>query len=107
MPKKIIIIDDEKSIRQTLREILEYEKYSVYEADNGAKGLEMMTNELFDVVLCDIKMPEMDGLEVLEKAQQLDQIPQFIIKHQGNFKSFWILPYHLCLYKINTVFLFV
>lgn len=76
---KILIIDDEKSIRHTLREILEYEKYEIEEAENGKTGLEKLKEKDFDVVLCDVKMPEMDGLEVLEHAGHLDHIPQFIM----------------------------
>ncbi len=67
MPK-ILIIDDEQSIRDTLREILEYEKYEVEEAKNGEEGLKLLTKEKFDAALCDIKMPKMDGLEVLDKS---------------------------------------
>ncbi|MEM1406060.1 MAG: sigma-54 dependent transcriptional regulator [Bacteroidota bacterium] len=66
--RKVLIIDDEQSIRDTLKEILEYEKYDVSEAKNGEEGLKLLTKEKFDVALCDIKMPKMDGLEVLEKA---------------------------------------
>ena len=67
MPK-ILIIDDEASIRNTLREILEYEKYQVEEASDGEIGLEILENNKFDVVLCDIKMPKLDGIEVLERS---------------------------------------
>lgn len=79
MPKKILIIDDEKSIRHTLKEILEYEKYQIYEAENGKAALELLAENEYDVALCDIKMPEVDGIEVLEKAQELDNTPQFIM----------------------------
>jgi DNA-binding NtrC family response regulator len=78
MPK-ILIIDDEKIIRSTLREILEYEKYQISEAQDGEEGLKMLQEEDFDLVLCDIKMPKMDGLEVLEKASELEKFPQFIM----------------------------
>lgn len=78
MPK-ILIIDDEKVIRSTLKEILEYEKYEIFEAQDGAKGLEMIQNEEFDLVLCDIKMPKMDGIEVLTKAAEMQKQPQFIM----------------------------
>ncbi len=67
---KIIIIDDEQSIRNTLREILEYEKYDVTEAKNGEEGLQLLKKDKFDVALCDIKMPKMDGIEVLDKVQE-------------------------------------
>ncbi|SHN17180.1 DNA-binding transcriptional response regulator, NtrC family, contains REC, AAA-type ATPase, and a Fis-type DNA-binding domains [Cyclobacterium lianum] len=78
MPK-ILIIDDEKVIRETLKEILEYEKYEIFEAQDGEKGLEMIKNEDFDLVLCDIKMPKMDGIEVLTKSAELAKQPQFIM----------------------------
>ena len=78
MPK-ILIIDDEQSIRDTLKEILEYEKYDVNEAKNGEEGLKILTKEKFDVALCDIKMPKMDGLEVLEKALEQGVETQFIM----------------------------
>jgi len=63
----ILVIDDERSIRNTLKEILEYEKFTVDLAENGVDGLELYKKGSYDIVLCDIKMPEMDGLEVLEK----------------------------------------
>ncbi|PRY88000.1 sigma-54-dependent transcriptional regulator [Mongoliibacter ruber] len=76
---KILIIDDEKVIRATLKEILEYENYKISEAQDGEEGLKMLQEEEFDLVLCDIKMPKMDGLEVLEQASLLDKQPQFIM----------------------------
>src|SRR4051812_27646553 len=76
---KILIIDDERSIRNTLREILEYEKYEVSEAKDGEEGLEMLKKHNYDVVLCDIKMPKLDGLEVLEKAKEMGKEEQFIM----------------------------
>ncbi|MGL1885958.1 MAG: sigma-54 dependent transcriptional regulator [Reichenbachiella sp.] len=79
MAKKILIIDDEKSIRHTLKEILEYEKYEIDEAENGKEALRLLLENQYDVALCDIKMPEIDGLEVLEQAQGFDHIPQFIM----------------------------
>jgi DNA-binding NtrC family response regulator len=75
----ILIIDDERIIRSTLREILEYENYKISEAQDGEQGLKMMQDEDFDLVLCDIKMPKMDGLEVLERAAELERQPQFIM----------------------------
>jgi DNA-binding NtrC family response regulator len=78
MPK-VLIIDDEKSIRYSLREILEYEKYEVDEAKDGEEGLEKLKAQDFDICLCDIKMPKMDGIEVLEKAMELGKNTQFIM----------------------------
>ncbi len=75
----ILIVDDEKSIRSTLKEILEYEKYNVDEAKDGEEGLDLITKKDYDVVLCDIKMPKMDGIEVLEKAMELGKNIQFIM----------------------------
>lgn len=78
MPK-ILIIDDERAIRSTLKEILEFEGYTVDEAEDGAKGLQQLGKTKYDVVLCDIKMPGMDGIEVLEKAQELASDTPFIM----------------------------
>ena len=64
MPK-ILIVDDEKAIRRTLKEILEYEKYDIDEAEDGEIGLEKIEKNNYDVVILDIKMPKKDGLEVL------------------------------------------
>ena len=76
---KILIVDDEQSIRSTLSEILEYEKYEVEVAKDGAEGLDKIKQGGYDVVLCDIKMPKMDGMEVLEKAMELGGDTQFIM----------------------------
>ncbi len=76
---KILIIDDEKSIRSTLREILEYEKYEVEEAIDGQDGLDKITQQQFDLALCDVKMPKLDGIEVLEKAMEAGIDTQFIM----------------------------
>ncbi|MEQ8925322.1 MAG: sigma-54 dependent transcriptional regulator [Fulvivirga sp.] len=76
---KILIIDDEQSIRNTLKEILEYEKYTIEEAKDGEEGLKLLLKEKFDVALCDVKMPKMDGLEVLEKAIEEGIDTQFIM----------------------------
>jgi two-component system, NtrC family, nitrogen regulation response regulator NtrX len=78
MPK-ILIIDDERFIRASLREILEYEKFEVSEAKDGEEGLAKIQEEEFDLVLCDIKMPKMDGIEVLDHAKALERPPQFIM----------------------------
>ncbi|TXK45290.1 sigma-54-dependent Fis family transcriptional regulator [Pontibacter qinzhouensis] len=78
MPK-ILIIDDERAIRSTLKEILEFENYTVDEAEDGQKGLQFINKTKYDVVLCDIKMPGMDGIEVLEKAMELSPDTPFIM----------------------------
>jgi DNA-binding NtrC family response regulator len=69
---KILVIDDERPIRRTLCEILEFEKFEVDQAKNGEEGLKMARDNEYDVILCDIKMPKMDGMEVLEKIKELD-----------------------------------
>lgn len=76
---KILIIDDEKVIRATLKEILEYENYQIFEAQDGEQGLKMIQEEDFDLILCDIKMPKMDGIDVLDQVALLDKQPQFIM----------------------------
>jgi DNA-binding NtrC family response regulator len=67
---KILVIDDERSIRSTLKEILGFEGYSVDVAENGIIALDMIRTKDYDIVLCDIKMPEMDGIEVLKKIME-------------------------------------
>lgn len=85
---KILVIDDEKSIRSTLKEILEYEKHEVELASNGPEGIELFSNDRFDIVLCDIKMPEMDGMEVLEKLFTISGEAQVImISGHGNIDT--------------------
>ncbi|MGB3848588.1 MAG: sigma-54 dependent transcriptional regulator [Tunicatimonas sp.] len=76
---KILIIDDEKPIRGSLREILEYEKYTIDEAADGEEGLKMIANGQYDLVLCDIKMPKIDGIDVLQKAVADGFAGQFIM----------------------------
>ena len=76
---KILIIDDEKSIRSTLREILEYEKYTIDEAQDGQEGLEKLISTKYDIALCDVKMPNMDGIELLERVQMAGIDTQFIM----------------------------
>lgn len=85
---KILIIDDEKSIRKTLREILEYENFKVDEAADGQEGWAILQKEKFDVVLCDIKMPKIDGLELLDKviASNIDS-PIVMISGHGNIET--------------------
>ena len=68
---KILIIDDERSIRNSLREILADEGYDVDVAENGVQGCQMVDKEKYSVIFCDIKMPEMDGIEVLDKLTEM------------------------------------
>lgn len=85
---KILVIDDERSIRSALQEILEYEKFEVVLAENGPEGLEKFDSTDFDVVLCDIKMPEMDGIEVLQKIAETGKDVQVImISGHGNIEN--------------------
>jgi DNA-binding NtrC family response regulator len=76
---KILIVDDEKPIRNTLREILEFEDYQIAEAEDGDSALREIMSGGYDVVLCDVKMPKKDGMEVLEQARQMQEAPQFIM----------------------------
>lgn len=88
MAANILIIDDEKSIRNTLKEILEYEGYKVEEAADGKAGLDILEKKDFDVVLCDIKMPKMDGMEVLEKAAEMvPDVPFIMISGHGTIET--------------------
>ncbi|MEX0986476.1 MAG: sigma-54 dependent transcriptional regulator [Bacteroidales bacterium] len=85
---KILVIDDEKSIRNALLEILTYEQFEVALAENGPEGLEKFTEDNFDIVLCDIKMPEMDGIDVLEKIIETGKDVQVImISGHGNVEN--------------------
>ncbi len=84
----ILIIDDEKSIRDALREILEYEGFEVHEASDGKEGLRLIGKTAFDLVLCDIKMPHMDGIEVLSKIQEAqNDIPVIMISGHGTIDT--------------------
>ena len=77
--KKILIIDDERSIRRALREILEFEEFEVYEAENGQEGLDLLKANQYDLVFCDIKMPIIDGMEVLEAIKKTENDTPFIM----------------------------
>jgi len=83
----ILIIDDEQSIRSTLREILEYEKFKVDEAADGIIGLQMIEKEKYDIILCDIKMPKMDGIEVLKHILKQCDTPVVMISGHGNIET--------------------
>lgn len=83
----ILITDDEKSIRNTLREILEFEKYNILEAENGEKALDTIKKEHIDLVILDIKMQGMDGIEVLEKIKKIaPELPVIMISGHGTIK---------------------
>lgn len=83
-----MIIDDERAIRKTLAEILGFEGYKIEEAADGEEGLAQFRQKLFDVVLCDIKMPKLDGLEFLEKARALNpDVPIIMISGHGNIDT--------------------
>jgi two-component system nitrogen regulation response regulator NtrX len=85
---KILIIDDERSIRNTLKDILEFEKHQVSLAENGLKGLEAAQNEMFDLIFSDIKMPEMDGIELLTQLKEKDiEAPIVMISGHGNIET--------------------
>jgi len=85
---KILIVDDEQSIRRALREILEFEEFEVDEADNGKVALEKAKSEVYDIIFCDIKMPEIDGMEVLDELQRLKvESPVIMISGHGNIET--------------------
>lgn len=84
----ILIIDDEKAIRKTLIEILNFEGYKADEAEDGEEGLKKFGQKNYDVVLCDIKMPKQDGIEFLEKAKELNaDVPIIMISGHGNIDT--------------------
>ena len=84
----ILIIDDEKSIRNVLKEILTNEGFSVEEATDGEEGLKKFTAGSYDVVLCDIKMPKVDGIEFLQKViDSQSETPVIMISGHGNIET--------------------
>ncbi|MCT4588576.1 MAG: sigma-54 dependent transcriptional regulator [Carboxylicivirga sp.] len=85
---KILVIDDQRSIRNTLKDILEYENHSVDLAEDGEQGLEQFKANKYDVILCDIKMPNMDGMEVLDKIHEQNRdAPVIMISGHGNIDT--------------------
>lgn len=85
---KVLIIDDERSIRNTLKEILEFEGHKVTLAEDGASGLEAASSSSFDVIFCDIKMPGMDGVEVLDRlAESGNETPVVMISGHGSIDT--------------------
>ena len=89
MPK-ILVIEDEAAIRRVLVKILseENDSYQVDEAEDGVQGTEKIKNEDYDLVLCDIKMPKMDGVEVLEAVKKIKpEIPMVMISGHGDLET--------------------
>ena len=88
MAQHILVIDDERAIRKALGEILSFEGFTVDEAVDGAEGVKKIRENNYDCILCDIKMPKMDGLEVLQvaKAEKPD-IPFIVISGHGNIET--------------------
>ena len=87
---KILIIEDEAAIRRVLKKIIseENENYQVEEAEDGLEGMELIKNNDYDLILCDIKMPKMDGVEVLEKTQKIKpEIPMLMISGHGDLDT--------------------
>jgi len=80
----ILVIDDERPIRNSLKEILEFENYSVEVAENGAEGVSLFRKGAFDLIFTDIKMPEMDGNEVLQAIVAESDVPVVMISGHGN-----------------------
>jgi DNA-binding NtrC family response regulator len=84
----ILIIDDERAIRKTLAEILGFEGYKIDEASDGEEGFRKFKEKIYDLVLCDIKMPKLDGIEFLEKAKEINsEVPIIIISGHGNIET--------------------
>jgi DNA-binding NtrC family response regulator len=85
---KILVIDDERSIRNTLKDILEFEKHQVTLAENGKQGFEFAQNNFFDLIFSDIKMPEMDGIELLVHLSEIGtEAPIVMISGHGNIET--------------------
>ena len=85
---KILIIDDERSIRRALKEILEFEQFEVHEAENGKEGMDKINSASYDIIFCDIKMPQMDGMEVLDEIHKLKiEVPVIMISGHGNIDT--------------------
>lgn len=84
----ILVIDDEKSIRNTLKEVLEYENHTLDLASDGEEGFQLFKENKYDIVLCDIKMPKMDGIELLDHIFEIaTDIPVVMISGHGNIDT--------------------
>lgn len=85
---QILVIDDERSIRNTLKDILEYEQHQVDLAENGPAGIEFFKQKVYELVFCDIKMPEMDGMEVLQQLMEVNaDVPIVMISGHGTIET--------------------
>lgn len=84
---KILVIDDEASICEALKEVLEYESYTVTTATRAGEALKILAVETFDVIISDIKMPEMDGMELLDQVRQLSDVPVLMITGHGDIET--------------------
>lgn len=84
---KILIIDDEPAIRRILREILEHEQYQVDDAASAVEALPLVKDNEYDAILCDIKMPQMDGIEFLEEARKTTDSPIIMISGHGTIDT--------------------
>ena len=85
---KILIIDDERPIRSTLKEILEFEKFEVDDAEDGKVGLDLIKKNIYDIIFCDIKMPNIDGMEVLDEIISSGiETPVIMISGNGNVET--------------------
>jgi DNA-binding NtrC family response regulator len=84
----ILVVDDERPIRNSLKEILEYEKHSVDEAVDGEEAFAKISDKLYDIILCDIKMPKMDGIELLTKLKEAEiNTPIIMISAHGTIET--------------------
>ena len=84
---KILVIDDEPAIRRILREILEHEQYNVDDAASAIDALPLVKDNEYDAILCDIKMPQMDGIEFLEEAKKISDAPIIMISGHGTIDT--------------------
>lgn len=84
---KILVIDDEAAIRRILREILEHEQYQVDDASSAIEALPLVKENEYDAILCDIKMPQMDGIEFLEEAKKISEVPIIMISGHGTIET--------------------
>ena len=84
---RILVIDDEAAIRRILREILEHEKYNVDDAASAVDALPLVKENEYDAILCDIKMPQMDGIEFLEEARKISDAPIIMISGHGTIDT--------------------